>query len=376
MGENDGMKLSPEQLAHHLSKSLLPVYVVSGDVPLLVEESLDLIRAAARRNGFTERDVFDVERGFQWGPVIEACASMSLFAERRIVEIRMPRGPGAARGKAAADDEGEGDDGEASKGGSMDGAKVLQELVARPSQDTLIVAACGALDYRQRQAAWYMALESAGASVHAAEIASEDWPDWVAARMRAAGLKADTDAVSALAERTEGNALAAQQDIEKLKLLYPTGQIDAGAVRDVVADSARYGAFDLAERMLTRDAAGTARAVTHLRAEGAEPVQIMAALTWTLRQWAQVQSNVEKGMTVDRACGAAFVARPRIPAYEKAVKDMRSTQIYGWLRQAAVIDELSKSTGGKEQAWEELLTLVLAAAGRRVFRPKAAVTAS
>ena len=104
------MKLNIAQLPAHLKKELLPIYVVSGEEPLLVEEALDHIRAAARRNGFTERDVFDVERGFNWGNVIEACASLSLFASRRIVEVRMPKGPGAARGKAASDDEGEEDE--------------------------------------------------------------------------------------------------------------------------------------------------------------------------------------------------------------------------------------------------------------------------
>ncbi|HKY93348.1 MAG TPA: DNA polymerase III subunit delta, partial [Nevskiaceae bacterium] len=263
------MKLAPAGLPAHLAKQLLPVYVVSGDEPLLVEEALDAIRACARRNGFTERDVFDVvDRGFDWGRVIEACASLSLFATRRIVEIRMPKGPNVGRGKAAAEDEGDDEDAGAGKGsGSLDGTKTLIELAQRPSQDTLIIAACGPLDYKQRQAQWYAALENAGASVHAEAIKPEAWPDWIQARLLAAGMKADADAVRALAERTEGNALAAKQDIEKLKLLYPDGKVNADAVRDVVADSARYGAFDLAERMLTGDVAGAARAVAHLRAE-------------------------------------------------------------------------------------------------------------
>ncbi|HKY90938.1 MAG TPA: DNA polymerase III subunit delta, partial [Nevskiaceae bacterium] len=187
-----------------------------------------------------------------------------------------------------------------------------------------------------------------------------------------AGMKADTDAVRALAERTEGNALAAKQDIEKLKLLYPAGTIDADAVRDVVADSARYGAFDLADRMLSGDVPGAVRAVEHLRAEGAEPVAVMAALTWVIRQWAQVQTRVDGGADPEQACGQAFIARPRVPAFVRAIRRTpRAAAVYGYLRQAATIDQLSKSTGGKEQAWEELLTLVSAAAGRRVMRPMA-----
>lgn len=363
------MKLAPDKLAAHLARSLLPVYVVAGEEPLLIEESLDAIRAAARRQGYSEREIFDVDRGFDWSRVIESCGSMSLFATRKIVEIRMPKGPSPGRSKVVDEDDeeadGQGDPGKS----SIDGAKLLIEIVARPAPDTLLLVTAGKLDYKQQQAAWYVALENAGASVYAAGIALEHWAGWVESRMRVAGLKPAAEAVQELAERTEGNALAAKQDIDKLVLLHPDGVIDAAAVRAAVADSARFDAFDLGDRMLGGDAAGAARTLSRLREEGLDVLAVLGPLAWVLRQWAQAQQIFARNGNAAGACAEARIARARIAAYTQALPRTRVTQIYGWIRQAASIDLLAKSTGGKDQAWEELLTLVLAAAGRRVVRP-------
>ncbi|MGQ0622184.1 MAG: DNA polymerase III subunit delta [Panacagrimonas sp.] len=366
------MKLAPEKLGAHLARSLLPVYVVGGEEPLLIEESLDAIRARARQDGYSEREVFEVERGFSWGRVIESCSSLSLFATRKIVEIRMPRGPSPGRTKSADDEDEDGAEDKAKS--SIDGAKLLVELASRPPPDTLLICTCGKLDFRQQQAAWYLALENAGASVYASPIALDQWPAWVEARMRAMGCKPDADAVQVLAERTEGNALAAKQDIDKLRLLYPDGLLDEERVRAAVVDSSRFDAFDLGDRMLAGDVAGVVHTLARLREEALEVLSILGPLAWTLRQWAQAQKSYAQSGDASRACSEAHVTRSRIPAFAVALKRTRVPQIYGWLRQAAVIDRLAKSTGGKEQAWEELLTLVIAAAGRRVVRPMAVMS--
>lgn len=364
------MKLRPEQLSAHLAKPLLPVYVVAGEEPLLIEESLDAIRAAARREGYSEREIFDVERGFDWGRVIESCNSLSLFATRKIVELRMPKGPKPGASKSADDDDDAGEESEGKSSASIDGAKLLVELAGRPPQDTLLLVTGGKLDYKQQQAAWYVALENAGASVYSPEIAAEQWPGWIDQRMRAKGLKPDKDAVMELAGRTEGNALAAKQDIDKLALLHPDGVLTADAVRASVADSSRFDAFDLGDRILGGDAAGTSHTLSRLREEGVDVLAILGPLAWMLRQWSQAQAAYARSGDAASACAEARVfPRTRIPLFGKALSRTRSTQLFGWLRQAAVIDQLAKSTGGKDQAWEELLTLVLAAAGRRVVRP-------
>ncbi len=367
------MRLRPEQLSAHVAKPLLPVYVVAGEEPLLIEESLDAIRAAARREGYSEREIFDVDRYFDWSRVIDACSSMSLFATRKIVELRMPKGPKPGASKSADNDDGD-DEGEEGAGksasASIDGAKLILELAARPPQDTLLLVSAGKLDYKQQQAAWYVALETAGASVYAAEITAEQWPGWVESRMRAGGLNPDKDAVMELAGRTEGNALAAKQDIDKLALLHPDGVLTADAVRGAVADSSRFDAFDLGDRMLGGDAAGASHTLSRLREEGVDVLGILGPLAWMLRQWSQAQAAFARSGDAASACAEARVfPRSRIPLFAKALARTRPTQLLGWIRQAAVIDQLAKSTGGKDQAWEELLTLVLAAAGRRVVRP-------
>ena len=333
------MKLKPADLAAHLSRQLQPIYVVAGDEPLLVQESLDAIRAAARKRGFSEREILDVEKGFEWHQLTDACNSLSLFASQRIIEVRMNSGsPGT------------------------EGSTVLQQVAERPAQDVLIIVVCGALDTRQRNAAWFTAIESAGASVYAWPI-GDQFEDWLAGRLRAAGLAPDPDALRLLAERTEGNALAAAQDVAKLALLFPGSTIGAEQVREAVADSARFDAFDLTERMLSGDGPGSLRSLTRLREEGVEVLELLGAVNWCLRQWAEAQALLAKEGDVQRAIDAARIARPRQGPYQKALRRTRLPQVYGWMRKAAVIDQLAKSTGGKEQAWEELLTLVLSATG-------------
>ena len=334
------MKLNPAQVSAHLSRTLAPVYVVAGDEPLLIQETQDQIRAAARQRGYSEREVLDVDRSFDWSRVSQACGSLSLFASLRIVELRMPNGaPGT------------------------EGAAVLQKLAEQPPQDVLFLVVCGPLETKQRNSAWFAALEGAGASVYAWPIASGEFAGWLDERIRAAGLIADADALQLLAERTEGNTLAAAQDIAKLSLLFPGRTIGVDQVREAVADSARFDAFDLTERMLAGDASGVVRSLSHLREEGVEVLELLGALTYGLRQWANVQTAFASSGDVQRACEAAYVPRPRQAPYHKALRRTRLPQIYGWMRKTALIDQLAKSTGGKEQAWEELLTLLMAAAG-------------
>lgn len=340
MIENPSMKIAVSQLSTHLSRNLAPVYVISGDEPLLVQEALDAIRAKARREGYDERQVLDADKSFDWSLLYQACASMSLFATRRIVELRLPSGaPGT------------------------EGGDLLKKLAASPSSDTLLLVVCGAMDTRQRSAAWYLALEAAGASFHAWPLGPQELPQWLEQRLRSAGLDPQPEALRLLAERTEGNLLAAAQDVDKLRLLFPGGRIDEDAVRSAVADSSRFDAFDFTDRLLGGDALGVSRSLLRLREEGVEVLEILGALTWNLRQWAQAQAEYAKSGDAQRACDAARVPRARQASLLRALPRTRLPQIYGWLRRCAQVDQLAKSTGGKEQAWEELLTLALAAAG-------------
>ena len=334
------MRLTPSQLTSHINRGLAPLYVVAGEEPLMIQESLDAIRAKARNDGYSEREVLDVGKGFNWQELIDACNSLSLFASRRIIEVNLPSGaPG------------------------VEGSKVLQQLAERPPKDVLFLLVCGAIDWRSRQGAWFSALENAGASLYFEPVKSDEMQDWIAARAKSAGLTLDAEAVRELAERTEGNLLAAAQDISKLKLLFPDKSVTAEQLALAVADSARYEAFDLNDRILDGDASGALRSLNRLREEGVDALEILPALLWGFRQWAQVQTAYAQSGDAMRACDTARVRKNQQKHYAVALKRTRLPQIYGWLRRCAVIDGAAKSTGGKDQAWEELLTLTLAASG-------------
>ena len=336
------MQLRLGQWGAHVRQKLAPLYVIGGDEPLLVQESLDALRAAARAQGFTERQVLDADKAFDWSQLTQAAASLSLFASRRLIEVNLPTG--------APGDE---------------GAKALKALAEKPDADTVIVLVCGALEWRTRQSGWYQALERAGASLYVEAVKPDALPQWLTARLKAAGLDATADALELLVHRTEGNLLAAQQDIEKLKLLHPGEKLDAEKVQVAVADSARFDAFDLTDKVLNGDAAGAARSLARLREEGVELPALVGAWAWMLRQWGMAASHYARSRNAAAACEAAKIFGPRQAPYLKALPRTRPSQVYGWLARASAIDLKGKSTGGEPAAWEELLTCVLAASGAR-----------
>jgi DNA polymerase-3 subunit delta len=332
------MQLRPAQLTAHLKQPLLPLYVVAGEEPLLIQESLDALRAAARKQGYSERQVLDADKSFDWATLTEAAASLSLFASRRLIEVNLPSGaPGDA------------------------GAKALKALAESPVPDTVIVLICGPLEYRTRQSGWYTALESKGVSLYVWPVKPEELPQWIGERLKAAGLKASAGAIELLVHRTEGNLLAAQQDIEKLKLLHPGETLDEEAIRLAVADSARFDAFDLTDKVLSGDAPGAVRSLARLREEGVELPALVGAWAWMLRQWGQAAAHYAQSRNATAACEAAKIFGPRQAPYLKALPRVRAGDIYTWLAQASSIDLKGKSTAGEPAAWEELLTCVLAA---------------
>ncbi|HSW13023.1 MAG TPA: DNA polymerase III subunit delta [Solimonas sp.] len=335
------MRLNLNQLTPHLAQSLAPLYVVAGEEPLLAQEALDAIRAAARRAGFAEREVLDVDRYFNWQQLADACASMSLFATRRIVEVNLPSGaPGT------------------------EGSKLLQQLIPQLSTDTLLILQCGAIDWRSRQGGWYQALEKAGATLYFESMKPAEFPGWLAVRAKAAGLQIDAEALQLLAERTEGNLLAAAQDIEKLRLLFPSQKVGVEDLSQAVADSARFEAFDLNHRALSGDGAGAVRSLERLREEGVAVLELLGALVWSLRQLSKAALAYGRNRDANAACYDAGIQKNRMEPYIKALPRTRPAEVMDWLRLCARIDQQVK-TGQEAAAWEDLLTLVLAVSGTR-----------
>lgn len=263
------MRVYPDALEQHLQRNdLAPVWIIGGDEHLLVEESLDLIRKSARDKGYSERQVFHAEPGFRWESLHEGGANLSLFSELRLIEVRLPTGkPGDA------------------------GAKALVAWANNPPPDTCLLVVCGGLDSSARKTKWYKTLDNAGACVQCWPIDRAKLPQWISRRMQSRGLQVDAAAVATLAQRVEGNLLAAAQDIEKLALLFPDQNISEQQVIEVVADSARFNVFGLAEATMAGQADRALRQLFSLKAEGIHVVPIVAILQRELHDVLQLASG-------------------------------------------------------------------------------------
>ena len=273
------MKLSAENLPRQLSERLLPVYLVSGDEPLLAREALDAIRARAVELGFEEREQVFIERSAAvWEQAWAITQTRSLFSSRRILEIRMANGkPGH-------------------------GAATLLKLIAAAGDELLLVIVTGRLDREVQSSAWVRAVQERGAWLALWPPASAQFPGWLNARLRSAGLELSADAVTLLAEATEGNLLAAQQEIEKLLLRFQAGaRLGAQELSDVFGDSARYQILQLTEAIAAGEAARALRMLAGLRAEGDEPLRVLWWLVRSLRAHADSPRRVPMARLVARA---------------------------------------------------------------------------
>ncbi len=338
-------QLRLEQLADQLNKGLAPLYFIHGDETLLVNECADAIRAATRARGFSDRQVFSVDTGFDWQSLLAASDSLSLFSEQRLLELRLPTGkPG------------------------KEGAEILRQYAARPAPDTVLLILSGKLEAAARRSKWVQALEGAGVAVAVWPVAAAQLPAWIERRMGARGMQAERDAVQLLAERVEGNLLAADQEIEKLFLLHGNARIDYQTVAEQVADSARYDIFGLVDCVLAGDPVHAQRMLVGLRAEGVEPVLVLWALAREIRSLASIAWAVQSGKSLAQALAAQRVWDKRKPLISSVLKRIRGRQWWALLRHCARIDRVIKGRAAGS-AWDELLQLGLVLAGAAVLRP-------
>ncbi len=326
------MRLTAEQLPAALKAGLRPVYLVSGDEPLLIEEAADAIRAAARAAGYTERNVFFVERGFAWDELTHATQSLSLFAQRRLVELRMPSGK------------------------PDKGAAQLAQLAADPPPDVLCLVIAGKLDKKASDAAWVQAFASHGAWVTIWPVSAAQLPAWLAARARRAGAVLDPAAAQLIADRVEGNLLAANQEIDKLALLATDATIGTDLVRRSVGDSARYDVFQLAEAAAAGEAGRALHVLQGLKSEGVEPTLILWALVrevrglWQARERNRLQSTQRSGWNQAATPSAAALAR------------LRDLPLGALIAEASQVDRIVKGLAAGD-AWLGLTGLTAMLAG-------------
>lgn len=337
------MKINASQLTAHLQKTVASCYLVTGDEHLLVAEALDAIRDAAREQGFTARDLHVATAGFDWAQLRDSGANLSLFAERRIVELRLPTGkPGRA------------------------GAQAIVDFATQTGPDLMFVVSGPKLDRGAQSSKWVKTLDASGVSVPVWPVEQRELPGWIAARMRRAGLQANRDAVALIADRVEGNLLAAAQEIEKLRLLLGEGEVTAGDVSRAVADSSRFDVFKLTDATLAGDAKRALRILSGLAAEGVEPVIIIWALARDLRTLAGLADAIAAGGDLGQAMQKAGVWRSRQGLVRSCVSRHQHRDFYRLLRLASRADQAAKGQL-REDPWQVLTDIVLgiALAGRR-----------
>jgi DNA polymerase-3 subunit delta len=328
------MRIRSDQLSRELSSARFrPLWLVSGDEPLLVGEAADAIRARARELGFSERETFFVEPRFDWGPVLGSSQALSLFATQRVLEIRLPSPrPGA------------------------EGGKVLAEMAANPPPDTIVLVITGRLERDSFASAWFKAFEKHGVVVQAWPIEIGQLHRWVAERARRHGIVLDQAGARLLAERVEGNLLAAHQEIEKLALTHGPGEMGEDEVAEAVANSARYDVFQLGEAALGGDAIRALRILEGLRGEGAEPTLVLWVLAREIRALAEARQN--RGA----APGYGMQGEKRAALLNAAARRMAGTRMGPLVSHAAHTDRTIKGLASGD-AWDELTTLVASLAG-------------
>ena len=312
-----------------------PLYVVYGDDPLLVIEAADAIRAKSRQQGYSEREVLTVLPHFDWGSLLAAGGNLSLFGDKKLIDLRIPTGKPGKEGGAA-----------------------LQQWCQNLSMDNLLLITLPELDWRDEKAVWFTALLNAGVTIKLMAPPLAELPGWIAGRLRRQQQSADLDSLKFIAERVEGNLLAAHQEIQKLGLLYPTGQLSITQIRDAVLNVARYDIDGLREALLSGDVGRLARTLDGLMQEGEAPPLILWAMSEEIRALTIIRAGMDAGKPMDMLLKDAKVWGPRANPVKKALQRLSTTALEAALQHAGKIDRLAKGIG-HGNIWEEFLRLGL-----------------
>lgn len=323
------MQIRADQLHRHLQAGdLKAIYLVSGDEQLLVDEACDEIVVAAKGLGFDERTIFEAVARATWDELFSDAGNMSLFSTKRLLDVRIP-----PRGLDRA------------------GSEAMRGYLDTPLADTLVVCRAAGLDWRQRSNAWYKAIEKAGAVIPVWPISGRELPRWLDGRCRREGLELDRDALDALAERVEGNLLAAAQEIEKLKLLHGKGRIGADDIEGGVGDAAHFDTFELIDAAFAGRAGRVHRMLDTLRQEGVAVFMVIAALANQLQRASELAAGANPR-----------IPRRRLPVLQATVKRLGGDGIDELQKECALLDLQSKGML-RGDAWQSLERVLLSVAG-------------
>jgi DNA polymerase-3 subunit delta len=333
------MQLRFDAIDGHLAKTLAPLYVITSDEFLLALEVADKIRRVAKTQGFLEREILTVERSFKWGALLAANQSQSLFGDKKLIDLRIPTGkPG------------------------KDGGAALQEYVTNLSPDNLTLITLPKLDWATQKAAWVGSLQQAAVYIDIPLVERAQLPNWISQRLSAQAQSADRQSLDFIADRVEGNLLAAHQEIQKLGLLHPPGKLSFEAIHDAVLNVARYDVFKLNEAMLGGDVARLVRMLDGLRGEGEALPLVLWAVAEELRTLLKLKSGMAQGRPLGVLLKEYRIWGPREKLMEPALRRVTLATLQAALQEAAQVDKMVKGLRAKAfagDAWDALLQLGL-----------------
>lgn len=329
------MHIKPDQLSQQLKKNTAPLYTLFGDEPLLLGEAADLIRHTARQQGYAEREIFTVDPGFNWSNLQFAANSLSLFSNRRIMDIRIPSGkPG------------------------REGSKAIEAYCQALPPDTVTLITLPKIDKQSQAAKWFKALETTGIVVAISPIERGVLPKWIEQRLARQHQSAHADTLQFLADSVEGNLLAAHQEIQKLALLYPSGVLSFDQIKNAVLNVARYDVYKLSEAMVAADPTRYSRILDELKGEGTAPPLILAVLAEQIRLLIRIHHGLDAGKPIAQLMKEARVWGNRQHTIMTAVRSTHLKSLKLALLHAAKIDRISKGVA-KGDIWDEMLQLGL-----------------
>lgn len=327
------MQLHLKQLNQHLKGTLLPIYLLSGDVPLLLQESRDAIRHAGQQSGYENYQRLDVEPGFNWGTLMQHANSYSLFGERTFIELHNP----TAKFETEA-------------------GKILLSYCESPPTDKILLIVTSKLSSAQQKTRWYKTISEQGAVLAIWPVKAAELSQWIQQRLQQAGLTADAASIRMLAELTEGNLLATQQAIIKLKLLYPKHPIGIKQMAEVISDSAQFNIFELSQYLLQGDSRNVIRILHHLRDQDTEPTLVLWLLAKECRELLNMADQLKQGKSISEVLASQWTNLK--PLYQTALRRLPLTKLKGLLAGCHEIDKTIKGVKLGD-AWQSLTLLSL-----------------
>lgn len=341
------MQLRPNQLQVALNKNIAPVYFISGDEPLQLGEAADAVRKAAQQAGFQTREVLTVDTGFNWNQLSYSASALSLFSEQKLIDLRLPTGkPG------------------------KDGAKALVDYCQKIPEDTLLLISSGKVASATLKSRWYQALDKVGVMVRVWPLEADELLNWLGQRMKNRGLQTDRRGLQVLAERVEGNLMAAAQEVEKLYIANGPGTIQSQQIQDDVVDNSRYSVFKLVDAILAGKPLRVTKILRGIRAEGVVEPIVLWAITAEARLLAKLQSLISNGQRQEHAFKELKVWSQKQQLLAQALQRLNSRDVDQILLMCAQAD---RQTKGQEvgDSWETIMQLCLIFAGVEVIQPRA-----